>query len=57
MTKWGTWCVAFAIELNGILLDWSELSSITRTQILLALRKGITSGELHEDEALGKAAS
>ena len=57
MTKWETWCAAFTIELDGILLDWSELSSITRTQILLALRKGITSGELHEDEAWEKAAS
>ena len=57
MTKWETWCVAFTIELDGILLDWLELSSITRTQILLALRKGITSGELHEDEAWEKAAS
>ncbi|WP_162612523.1 hypothetical protein [Pseudoflavonifractor sp. An184] len=57
MTKWGTWCAAFTIELDGILLDWSELSSITRTQILLALWKGVTSGELHEDEAWEKAAS
>lgn len=57
MTKWGTWCAAFTIELDGILLDWSELSSITRTQILFALWKGVTSGELHEDEAWEKAAS
>ena len=57
MTKWGSWCAAFTIELDGILLDWSELSSITRTQILLALWKGVTSGEIHEDETWEKVAS
>ena len=57
MTKWGTWCAAFTVELDGILLDWSELSSITRPQILLALWKGVTSGEIHEDETWEKVAS
>ena len=46
----GRWCAAFTIELDGKLMDFTELSSISQTQILLQLRRGITEGELFADE-------
>lgn len=48
--KQGTWCAAFTIVLDGQQIDLMELSSISRTQILLQLYSGSTSGELYELE-------
>ena len=55
--KRGMWRVALTVELDGVLVDWMELSSATRTLILLELRKGVTSGEVFENETWEKAAS
>ena len=57
MMKRGMWRVALTVELDGVLVDWMELSSATRTLILLELRRGVTSGEVFEDETWEKAAS
>lgn len=48
--KQGTWRAAFTIVLDGQQIDLMELSSISRTQILLQLHSGSTSGELYELE-------
>lgn len=55
--KTGTWQAAFTIVLDGMEIDWTELSSVSRMEILLQLRKGITSGELFEEESMEQAAS
>lgn len=55
--KKGSWCAAFTIEVDGKQIDWMELSNISRMEILLQLRKGITCGELMEEETWEQAAS
>ena len=55
--KQGTWRAAFTIVLDGQQIDLMELSSISRTQILLQLHFGATDGELFEMEEGEKLAS
>ena len=55
--KHGTWKAAFTIEIGGLEVDIMELSSRSRTEILLQIHKGITSGELFEEEAQEQVAS
>ena len=55
--KQGTWRAAFTIVLDGQHIDLMELSGISRTQILLQLHSGSTSGELYELEEDEKLAS
>ena len=55
--KQGTWRAAFTIVLDGQQIDFLELSSISRTQILLQLRAGFTDGELYEMEEGERMAS
>lgn len=55
--KRGAWNASFTIVLDGKEIDITELSSISLMQILLQVRKGVTSGELYEEETRERAAS
>ena len=55
--KQRTWRAAFTIVVDGQQIDLLELSSISRTQILLQLHSGSTEGELYELEEGEKMAS
>lgn len=46
--KHGTWSVAFTICVNGVDTDFMELAAEERTEIILQLMKGHTSGTLSE---------
>ncbi|MDD4509371.1 MAG: hypothetical protein PHY23_00400 [Oscillospiraceae bacterium] len=55
--KAGNWFVAFTITVNGLQIDFAELSENQRIQILTSLLNCETSGDLFEEGHDEKAAS
>lgn len=47
--KYGNWTIAFTIEVNGLQVDFTELTNEEQYQILWQLSRGRLSGEFMEN--------
>ena len=47
--NYGNWTIAFTIEVNGLQVDFTELTNEEQCQILWQLSRGRLSGEFMED--------
>lgn len=50
MKRIGTWSAAFTIVVDGLQIDFTELSQQNRIEILKELVQGTTNGEILEND-------